>query len=93
MGYPISPVLAYPDFAKPLVISTDASNKAIGDIHEHEDIDGREHPIMYASRSLSNNEQNYSTWERKALAVVFAPKKFHPYLLCKPYELFIDYQA
>jgi len=42
--------------------------------------DGSEHPIAYASRTLSNAERNYSNLEREALSLVFGVKKFHQYI-------------
>lgn len=45
------PVLRYPDFSKPFLLSVDASLTCIGAILSQE-IDGNEYPIAYASRTL-----------------------------------------
>jgi hypothetical protein len=43
------------------------------------------HAIYYASKVLNNNQANYTTIEKELLAVIFALKKFRPYLiLTKP---------
>ena len=48
------PVLAYPDFLKPFVLHTDASGRGLGAAQEQ--ADGKNHPIAYASRTLSLHE-------------------------------------
>ena len=71
-----APVLAYPDYQKPSVVCTDASSKAVGAVLSQADENGRDHPIHYATQDLSSAESNYSAFEREALAVFFALKKF-----------------
>lgn len=53
-----SPILQYPDFTKPFIITTDASNYAIGAILSQGEI-GSDLPISFASRSLNSAETNY----------------------------------
>ncbi len=79
--------------AKPFVVATDASSQALGAVLSQHDEDGREHPVQYASRCLTPAERNYSTFEREALAVVFAFKKFRPFLLSNRVTLLTDHQA
>lgn len=83
-----APVLTQPDFEKPFQLCTDASNTALGAVLEQ---DG--HPICYASRSLAQNERNYSTTERECLAVIWAIKKFRHYLLGRKFTVFTDHHA
>ena len=40
-----------------------------------------EKPVAYASRTLTNVEQNYSQLKKEGLALIFGVKKFHIYLL------------
>ena len=89
----VAPVLTYPDYEKPFVVSTDASSKALGAVLSQLDDNKQEHPIHYASRTLNDAEKNYSTFEREALAIVFALKKFRHYLLCQKFKLYTDHQA
>ena len=46
----------------------------------HEDPDGHDHPIAFASRSLSDSENNYAQFEKEVLSIIFGLKKFHKYL-------------
>jgi hypothetical protein len=86
------PVLKPPDFTKPFLVVTDASDYAIGgalmQIH-----DNKEHPIRYWSRTLQPAERNYSTTDKEALAVVQCFKQFRCYLLGAKVILFTDHQA
>lgn len=87
------PVLVYPSYDKPFIVSTDASNKAVGAVLSQLDDNGREHPIHYANRNLNEAEKNYSAFEREALGIVFALKKFRHYLLSQKFKLYTDHQA
>jgi len=73
------PLLQYPDFTQPFLVTTDASKYAIGGILSQEDI-GKDRPIAYTSRLLNATEQNYSTIEKELLAIVHSVNYFRPYL-------------
>jgi hypothetical protein len=71
--------IQYPDFTKPIVLTTDTSNDAIGGILSQGPI-GRDLPISYASQTLNNAERNYPPVEKELLAIVWGCKYFRQYL-------------
>lgn len=79
--------LRFPDFSKPLILSTDASAHALG-AYLHQD-DG---PISFASRSLNRAERNYSATDREFLALVWGIKKFRQYLYGRNFECRTDHK-
>lgn len=85
------PLLQYPDFTKPFVVTTDASQIAIGGILSQGTI-GKDQPIAYTSRLLNDAEQNYSTIERELLAIVYAVNHFRPYLFGRKFQLVTDHK-
>ena len=55
--------------------------------------DNSENPIAFASCSLSQSEKkNYAYVEKEDLALLFALKKFHPYLYGKLFTLLTDHK-
>jgi hypothetical protein len=58
-----TPLLQYPDFNKPFILTTDASGYAIGSILSQGKL-GQDKPIAYASRTLNKAELNYATDEK-----------------------------
>jgi hypothetical protein len=76
------PVLAFPNFELPFILSTDAPQTALGAILSQVK-DGIERPIGYASKQKNRAEQVYSASESEKLALVRATKHFPCYLLAK----------
>jgi transposase InsO family protein len=87
----LDPVLIYPDFSKEFILTTDASDYAIGAVLSQGPA-GNDRPIAYASRTLSKTEERYSTTEKEFLAIVWAVKHFRPYLYGRKFKMFTDHQ-
>ncbi len=66
---------------------------AVGSALCQHDEDGKDHPIAFASKQLTNVEHNYTTIERECLAMVFSVKKFRHYLLMNFVVFFVDHMA
>ncbi|KAK8785533.1 hypothetical protein V5799_008101 [Amblyomma americanum] len=84
-----APLLRHPDFSLPFVMATDASKFAVGAVLSQV-IEGKEHPVAFASRQLSPTEQKYGATERECLAVVWAVKHFRCYLYGRKFKLVTD---
>jgi len=81
-----APVLAYPDFAKPFMLYTDASKDGLG-AALYQEQDGKVKTIGYASRTLTTAERNYHLHSGKLefLALKWAVcEHFRDYLFFAP---------
>jgi hypothetical protein len=85
------PILQYPDFNREFILTTDASNVAIGAILSQGTV-GSDKPIAFASRTLNDSELNYSTIEKELLAIVWATKYFRPYIYGRLFKIITDHK-
>ena len=77
----LTPCLHLPNWDQPFIVHSDWSKGAIGAVLSQLDPEtGLEHPIHFASRSLSAAERNYAPTEGECLALVWAVQKFRTYL-------------
>ena len=70
-----SPVLRYFDIDQEITIQADASQNGMGGCLIQEG-----HPVIYASRSLTDAEKNYAQIEKELLAIVFTCERFHQFI-------------
>lgn len=86
-------LLHFPDISRPFELSTDASDTGIGCILSQRDDSGRDQPVLFASKALTNNELNWHTRDKEVYAFVFALRKFRPYLLGRRFTWHTDHKG
>lgn len=74
-----APVLANPDYTRPFIIETDASQLAVGAALLQEFDDGKR-IIGYYSKKLSSTQRKYAATEKECLAVLMAVENFRHYI-------------
>ncbi len=79
------------DPSLPIQVTADASSFGLGAVLSHVLKDGSVRPIMFASRTLTKAEVKYAQIDREALAIIFAVKKFHKYLIARHFTLVTDH--
>lgn len=83
-----APVLAIPDFTKPFVVETDASDGGVGAVLSQEG-----HPIAYLSRALGPRNQGLSAYEKEFLAILLAVDHWRPYLQVQEFVIQSDHRS
>lgn len=87
-----APILVALDWLRLFELLCDASNYAVGAV-----LGQRKHKIMYhifyASKTLNNSQENYTSTEKKTLVVVFIVDKFQAYLVESTVIIYNDHSA
>jgi len=84
---------AQPDFSKPFILTTDASEHAIGGLLSQVQDGGKEKIIQAFSKKLDGAQLNYSVTDKELLAAVKATENFRRYLLGRKFTLRTDHGA
>lgn len=88
----ISPtILQYPNFDEEFIITVDASTFACGGILS-QNIENRDLPIAYISRTFEKGEKNKPIIEKELLAIHFAIMTFEPYIWGKHFTVRTDHK-
>lgn len=73
------PILAYPDFSQPFLLTVDASKNGCGAVLS-QNFEGNDLPISYASKAYSPAESRKAPIELELIAINWAIKHYSPYL-------------
>ncbi|GJX94954.1 reverse transcriptase domain-containing protein [Tanacetum coccineum] len=86
------PIIISPDWNVPFELMCDASDLAVGAVLGQR-IDRKFKPIYYASKTLNNAQEHYTTTEKELLAIVFSFDKFCQYLVISKFVVYTDHSA
>ncbi|GJR27803.1 reverse transcriptase domain-containing protein [Tanacetum coccineum] len=87
-----APILVAPDWDLPFEIMCDASDYAVGAVLGQRKTKHFQ-PIHYASKTMTDAQAHYTTTEKELLAVMYAFKKFWPYLVLSKTIVYMDHSA
>nr|GEY65212.1 reverse transcriptase domain-containing protein [Tanacetum cinerariifolium] len=87
-----APILVVPDWNLPFELMCDASDFTIGAVLGQRKTKHFQ-PIHYASKTMTEAQIHYTTTEKEMLAVVYAFKKFRPYLVLSKSIVYTDHSA
>ncbi|GJX88395.1 reverse transcriptase domain-containing protein [Tanacetum coccineum] len=75
-----APIMVKPDWSLPFELMCDANDYVVGSVLRQRS--GKYfQPIYYASKTMTEAQENYTTTKKELLAVVFAFDKFRQYLI------------
>ena len=84
-----APILSYPRFDQPFILTTDSSDFAIGYMLSQVQ-DGKEHAVAYGGRSLRGSELKWHITDKEALALVESVQHFRHYLAGQKFPVYTD---
>nr|GEU99547.1 reverse transcriptase domain-containing protein [Tanacetum cinerariifolium] len=87
-----TPILVAPDWDLPFELMCNAIEFAIGAVLGQR-ITKHFQPIHYASKTMTDAQAHYTTTEKELLSVVYAFKKFWPYLVLSKSIVYTDHSA
>ena len=88
-----APILINPDSNKLFIVETDASNFAIGAVLSQE-VDGKLHPLVFISSSLTKSQRNYPIYDNELLAIKVALEQWRHFLegAHHPFTIYTDHK-
>ena len=88
-----SPVLRSPDFKKPFVLQTDASDRGVRAVLSQKNEAGDDNPIAHFSKKLQPREERYSTIEKECLTIKLAMQAFRTYLISRHFPIETNHRS
>ncbi|TMC24502.1 MAG: hypothetical protein E6J34_00380, partial [Chloroflexi bacterium] len=85
-----APVLCIPDPNLAFVVTTDASDFAVGAVLTQDQGQGPQ-PVAFISRKMNSHERNYAAHEKETLAIMHALKKWRVYLEGRHFTVYTDH--
>lgn len=89
----VVPVMRAPDASQPFVLSTDASDRAIGACLAQSADDGKEYPVAFLSKKRTAPQTRWAVIEREAYAVVWALGPLETWLFGAEVEIRTDHNT
>ena len=87
-----APIVRSPNWKLPFEVICDSSDLAIGEIIRQRE-EEKPYVVYYAIKTLNEAQRNYTTTEKKLLAIVYALDKFRAYLVGSDIIIFMDHSA
>jgi len=88
-----TPILARPAQKGTFVVATDASDVGLGAVlSQRQPTSDQERVIEFASRSLTTAESKWQVGEREALAILWAVRRWRPFLVFAPFVIQTDHK-
>nr|GEV74065.1 reverse transcriptase domain-containing protein [Tanacetum cinerariifolium] len=87
-----APILVAPDWDLPFELICDARDFSIGAVLGKRKTKYFQ-PIHYASKTITDDQAHYTTMKKELLAVVYAFKKFQPYLVLSKIIVYTDHSV
>lgn len=81
------PILQFFDPKKPITLSVDASQNAIGGVLLQNNL-----PVYYISKALTDNQKNWAQIEKEMFAITYACLRFHQFIYAKQITVETDHK-
>ena len=86
-----SPVLAFANYMKDFLLTTDASKEGLGVVLSQKQADRHYHPVAYGIQAFTVHEKNYHSTKLEFLVLKWAiTEHFKEYLLYQPFLIRTD---
>ena len=87
-----APVVHQPDMDKAFHVSTDTSQHGVGAVL-YQVVNGEKKYVSFMSKALKKGQRNYSATKRELLAIVYALKRWEPFLAGTKFSVETDHKA